>query len=305
MMVWIVQVVAIAAIFVLSPLMWGITQTTKARLQKRRGPAVWQMYWVIRKNWRKETTVPEFSSWVFRLAPSITMAALLTVLINIPAAGRVPPDWPHNLLTVFLLLALERFWTGLAGLDSAGTFGGLGASRVATVGVGIEPALFAALGIIWQVSGHALVAPMASQIPRTPASIVPWALACASFALVLLAEWGRLPVDNPDTHLELTMMHEATLLEYDGRLLALSQWAMTVKVTTLAALGWVVLGPNLPSLWANLGLRMVEIAATAVGLGWVESRFAKLRYFQLPAYLAAAAGIGVLAFYLAAGGTMG
>ncbi len=301
-MVWIVQGLGVAVLVAVAPFMWGIAQLVKARRQGRRGPAPWQLYWVIRKHWHKETTVPERSSWVFRLAPSVSMAALLIVVITIPIAGRVPPDWPHNMLTLFFLLALERFWSGLAGLDTGGTFGGLGASRVTTLGTGIEPALFAALGIVWQVSGNGAMAPLAAHLSTAPANLLPWLMASASVALVLLAEWGRLPVDNPDTHLELTMMHEATLLEYDGRFLALSEWAMALKFTALATFGWVVLGPHLPSLWANLGLRIIEIAATAGVLGWVESGLTKLRYFQLPAYLAVAAGLGMLGFYLAAGG---
>ncbi len=303
-MIWVVQFVGIGTVFALSPLMWGIAQTVKARLQGRQGPSISQMYWVIFKNWHKETTVPEWSSWAFRLAPSVAMGALFTMLVTIPLGGRVPANWPHNVLTVFFLLALERFWSGLAGLDTAGTFGGLGASRITTLGTGIEPALFAALGIVWRVSGHGMIAPLAIRLTRTPGSLFPWALASLSLLLVLLAEWGRLPVDNPDTHLELTMMHEATLLEYDGRLLALSQWAMTLKFTVLAAFGWVILGPALSSMWANLGLRIGEIAVTAVGVGWLESRFTKLRYFQLPRYLAVAAGIGVLAWYLVVGGLL-
>lgn len=301
-MLWFAQASGVLLLVVLAPLLGGITQTIKARLQGRHGPAIWQMYWIIAKNWRKETTVPQWSSMIFRLTPSITMAALVVTVICIPIAGRVPLGWPHNMLTIFFLLALERFWTGLSGLDTAGTFGGLGASRVTTLGTGIEPALLAALGIVWEVSRNAAIRPLAPSLHANPASLLPWVLASVSFALVLLAEWGRLPVDNPDTHLELTMIHEATLLEYDGRFLAVSQWAMTLKVTALAALGWVILGPNFPSLWINLAMRLVEVTVTAIALGFVESRFTKLRFFQIPAYLAAAAGIGVLAFYLLAGG---
>lgn len=301
-MVWFIQGVGVAVLVGLAPLLWGIAQTVKARCQGRRGPAPWQLYWVIQKHWHKETTVPDRSSWVFRLAPSVTMAVLLLIVITIPIAGRVPPHWPHNMLTLFFLLALERFWTALAALDTAGTFGGMGASRITTLGTGIEPALFAALGIVWQVSGNGAIVPLAIHLSNNPARLLPWVLASGSVALVLLAEWGRLPVDNPDTHLELTMMHEATLLEYNGRFLALSEWAAALKFTALAAFAWVVLGPRLPSLWANLGLRVIEIVATAGALGWAESRLTKLRYFQLPAYLAVAAGMGMLGFYLATGG---
>jgi formate hydrogenlyase subunit 4 len=301
-MMWIQQVVGIAVLVAGSPLLWGIAQSVKARLQGRRGPSAWQMYRVIAKNWRKETTAPEFSSWIFLLAPSVSTTALLMILSMIPLAGSVPGGWPHNLLVIFFLLALERFWVGLAGLDTAGTFGGLGASRITTLGAGIEPALLAAFGVLWQITGHTAIEPLAVGWRPHLAGTLPWLLAAASFGFIWLAELGRLPVDNPDTHLELTMMHEAAILEYNGRLLAMSQWAMTLKFTAVTALGWVILGPHLRSTPANLGLLLMELLVTAAALGWAESRFTKLRYFQLPTYLAAAAGLGMVAVYLVAGG---
>lgn len=302
MTLWGVQGLSIAALFLAAPLFWELTQASKARMQGRRGPSVWQMYWVIRKNWRKETTRPDYSSWVFLLAPSVVMAALVTVLIMIPWSGRVPARWPHDLLVIFFLLALERFWVGLAGMDTAGTFGGLGASRVTTLGAGIEPALLLTFGVLWQMSGHTAVTPIASTLGHHPYGALAWTLAAVSFSFVLLAELGRLPVDNPDTHLELTMIHEATILEQNGRLLALSQWGMALKLTVVVGLGWVVFGPQWANVWVTAMLRLIEVGATSIVLGVVESRFAKLRYFQLPGYLAAAAGIGLLAFYLTAGG---
>lgn len=301
-MLWFTQIVGILILFVSSPLLWGITQTVKARIQGRHGPPVWQMYWVIAKNWRKETTAPEFSSWIFRIAPSVSMAALLAVLIMIPSSGQVPIGWPHDLLTVFFLLALERFWIGLGGLDSAGTFGGLGSSRTSTIGTGIEPALLAAFGVLWRVGGGSAIEPITPLLKASPGGTIAWSLAAVSFALLLLAELGRMPVDNPDTHLELTMIHEATILESNGRLLALSQLAMTLKLTVVMALGWVIMGPHFGSSWPNLTLLLIELAFTSVALGWIESRLTKLRYFQLPAYLSIAAGIGLLGFLLASGG---
>ncbi len=301
-MLWFVQFVGIIILFAVSPFLWGTTQTVKARLQGRHGPPVWQMYRVIAKNWRKETTVPEFSSWIFRLAPSVSMAALLAVLIIIPSSGQAPKGLPHDLLTVLFLLALERFWIGLSGLDSAGTFGGLGASRTSTVGTGIEPALLAAFGVLWRLSGGSAIEPMTPLLKASPGGTISWSLAVVSFAFLFLAELGRMPVDNPDTHLELTMIHEATILESNGRLLALSQMAMTLKLTVIMTLGWVILGPHLGSPWSNLALLLVELACTSMALGWIESRLTKLRYFQLPAYLSIAAGIGLLGFFLASGG---
>ena len=296
--VWIVQIIGIVLALMLSPLYMGIAQTVKARMQGRHGPTIWQGYFVLQKLWNKETTVPEYSSWIFRLAPSISVSALMVILLFIPWGGRVPTGWPHDLMTIFFILALERFWVGLAGLDAAGTFGGLGASRITTLGSGIEPAMFAVFGVLWVLTGRTDIVPMAPQLLQRPLSTLPWMLMVLGYAFVLLAELGRLPVDNPDTHLELTMMHEATVLEYNGRLLGLAQVAMAMKFTIMIALGWVLLGPTFSSLWVNLGSRILEIAFSGVLLGWMESRFVKLRYFHLPGYFGLAIGTGMLAVYL-------
>lgn len=302
---WSVQIIGVVFALALAPLYVGIAQTVKARLQGRRGPSIWQGYTVLYKTWYKQTTVPEYSSVIFRIAPSVSLSALIVIAVVIPWGGQVPGGWPHDLVTVFFLLALERFWVGLAGLDSAGTFGGLGASRISTLGSGIEPALFAVFGILWLLTGGTSIQPIAPQLLQHPLSALPWLLAALGYALVLLAELGRLPVDNPDTHLELTMMHEATLLEYNGRLLAQSQLAIAVKFTAVIALGWVWLGPVLSSPWANLVLHLIEVAVTSALLGWAESHLVKLRYFRLPAYLGLAMGTGMLAVYVAvAGGWM-
>lgn len=293
-----VQIVGIVLALVLAPLHVGIAQTTKARMQGRRGPSIWQGYWVLRKTWMKETTVPEHSSWIFKLSPIVSLSAIITVIILIPWGGQVIEGWPHDLLTIFFLLALERFWIGLAGLDSAGTFGGLGASRITTLGSGIEPAMFGVFGLLWLLSGGTAIVPIAPQLLKHPLGALPWLLAALGYCFVLMAEMGRLPVDNVDTHLELTMMHEATVLEYNGRLLAQSQLATDVKFTSLVALGWLWLGPSVRSPWAVLCLLQLELAFTSFILGVVESRFVKLRYFRLPGYLGATIGMGILAVFL-------
>ncbi len=303
-MLMLIQFAGILAVLITSPLIWGLTQTVKARLQGRHGPSVWQMYRVIAKNWRKDTTAPEFSSWIFRLAPSVSLAALLAVLTSIPLSGKSPAGWPHDILTVFFLLALERFWMSLAGLDSSGTFGGLGASRTSTIGTGIEPAMLAAFGVMWRLHGNSSIIPLAPILIRAPNGAVAWGFAACSFVMIMLAELGRLPVDNPDTHLELTMVHEATILEANGRLLALSQAAMTLKFSIIMALGWTILGPHTASPWLNLAFLVVELPATSVILGWIESRFTKLRYFQLPTYLSIAAGVGMLGFIFLGGSNL-
>lgn len=299
---WGAQIVGILVNLLLAPLYAGIAQTVKARLQGRRGPSVWQGYYVLRKTWSKETTVPEYSSWVFRLAPAVSFTALLLMVFFIPWSGSLPTAWPHDLLLILFLLALERFWVALAGLDSAGTFGGLGSSRLTTLGSGIEPALFAVFGLLWFLSGSTEIVPIAHSMFQHPLGILPWGFAVLAYGMVTLAELGRLPVDNPDTHLELTMMHEATILEYNGRFLALSQFAIALKFTAIIALGWIWLGPQVSSPWMNLVLRPAELVTSAVFLGWIESQFVKLRFFRLPAYLGIVMGTGVLVVYIVSSG---
>ncbi len=300
MELWGVQIIGVLLAILLSPFYVGIAQTVKARMQGRRGPSLWLGYHVLKKLWGKETTVPEYSSWIFQVAPTISFSALLVIALFIPWGGRVPTSWPHDALTVFFLLALERFWVGLAGLDAAGTFGGLGASRIATLGSGIEPAMFAVFGLLWYLTGGSAITPIMPQWWAHPLHMLPWGLAVLGYALVAIAELGRLPADNPDTHLELTMMHEATILEYNGRLLAQSQAAVAIKFTCIIALGWVWLGPTLASPWLNLVLRLIELALSSMLLGVIESLVVKLRYFRLPSYLGIAMGMGLLAVYLVA-----
>ncbi|WP_053958842.1 respiratory chain complex I subunit 1 family protein [Sulfobacillus thermosulfidooxidans] len=302
-MLWIIQIVSVMAIIGLAPLIWGIAQKTKAHFQGRQGPSLLQPYQIFAKTWNKETVVPEGSSWVFRLSPSVNVATLIVIAASIPWAGQVPTNWPHNVLSVFFLLGLERFSVALAGLDSATTFGGLGASRIATIGSGVEPAMLAAFGVLWVVSRHTQIETVAPFFANaSPSGFLPWGLAVLSYLFIVIAETGRLPVDNPDTHLELTMMHEATLLEYSGRLLAQEQLAMAMKFTIIIGLGWVWLGPVGPSPWVNVLLHVAEIGSSAMVLAWMESRFVKLRYFHLPRYFTLGAGIGLLGFYLAMSG---
>ncbi len=300
MELWGVQIIGVLLAILLSPFYVGIAQTVKARMQGRRGPSLWLGYYVLKKLWGKETTAPEYSSWIFQVAPTVSLSALTVIALFIPWGGRVPASWPHDALTVFFLLALERFWVGLAGLDAAGTFGGLGASRIATLGSGIEPAMFAVFGLLWYLTGGTVITPIMPQWWAHPLHMLPWGLAVLGYALVAIAELGRLPADNPDTHLELTMMHEATILEYNGRLLAQSQAAVAIKFTSIIALGWVWLGPNLASPWLNLLLRLIELTLSSMFLGVIESLVVKLRYFRLSTYLGIAMGMGMLAVYLVA-----
>ncbi|AEJ38791.1 NADH dehydrogenase [Sulfobacillus acidophilus TPY] len=286
-----------------APFWYGVSQMVKARMQGRRGPGPGFYYHVLANSWRQETLVPEPASFVFHWAPSVALAVGVLAMGLVPWAGEpLFGTDTDNLLLLGFLLALERFWTGLAGIDTAGSFGGLGASRILTVGSGIEPAWLAVVAFVASVSHKTSIVRLMPHLQTLPLGWIMGAFSLAGYGLVLLAEAGRLPVDNPDTHLELTMMHEAVTLEYSGRPLAEWQLAQMVKWTLLVGLIGVIWGPfsSTPG-WAVLEQGAEWLVGSAV-IGWLESHWIKWRYFQLPGYLLLAAGLGAVAVFLAQGG---
>ena len=284
----------------LSPFFVGLIQMTKARIQGRHGPSVWQGYYVLLKYWKKETTLPENSSLIFVIAPIVSISVMLLIMLFIPWGKPLPGVLAGDFIMVFFLLALERFWTALAGLDTSGTFGGLGASRILTIGVGLEPMLFAVFGLCFFLTGNTHFAQISPLWLRQAPHLLAWFLAAGGFALTILLEIGRLPIDNPDTHLELTMMHEATQLEYNGRLFAFSHFASMCKVTAMLAIGWVWFGPTLSSQWWTLLLHLFELGVSSILVGVVESFTIKMRFFRIPYYVSAVIGMGLLAVVITA-----
>ena len=284
----------------LSPFFVGLIQTTKARLQGRHGPSVWQGYYVLFKYWKKETTMPANSSFVFVMAPIVSISVIVVIMLFIPWGKPLPGVLAGDFIMVFFLLALERFWTALAGLDTSGTFGGLGASRILTIGIGLEPMLFAVFGLCFFLTGNTHFAQISPRWLRQAPHVLAWLLAAGGLVLTILLEVGRLPIDNPDTHLELTMMHEATQLEYNGRLFAFSQFSAMSKVTAMFGIGWVWFGPTLSSPWWTLLLHLFELGVSSILVGVVESFTIKMRFFRIPYYVSAVIGMGLLAVVITA-----
>ena len=298
MAVWGAAVAQALAVLLVAPLIHGLIQRVKAVLQGRHGPGVLQPYFTLAKLWRRQDIRPQAASWVFvavpRLAVGIVVAACLCVpLLWSPA----PLGWGGDFLVVVGLLALERYVVSLAGLDTGTPFGGLGSSRASTVGALVEPALFA-LALPWMVLARSTAWPalVAASASSAPASVVRF-FGLGAGLIVSLAETGRLPVDNPDTHLELTMIHEALVLEYSGPQLALISLAQMTKQLLVLALVADLLLP-----WRAGGLQplaaLAEWVALAAGLGIAESLSAKLRFFRLPGYLGAAAALSSAAAVL-------
>jgi len=273
---------------VLAPLLPGTIQALKARLQGRRGPSPLQPYRELRRLWAKTLADPQPTTLVYRLAPCVVAAATILALFLVPIAG-LSPDWPlgNDAIVLLGLLALARFALAAASWDTGSGFALMGSSRDLTLSVFAEALLVLALILAALPAGSTDLVAMSgggggSAIWSEPAH---WCAAVA-FALVVLVETGRQPIDNPDTHLELTMIHEGPLLEYAGRDLALLEWSA-------AARHWIFLvvaaGLYLPH-WGGFGLQLAclvtAVAALCAALAFTETAQAKMRILRAPALLA-------------------
>jgi formate hydrogenlyase subunit 4 len=294
----------------LAPLVTGVIKNWKARLQNRRGPPVWQLYLDLRKFFGKDMVISEHASWVFSFAPYVVfVSALLAGLLVPMLTVQAPLSLFGGVLALVGLLALGRFFLALGGLDPASTFGGMGSSREMTIAAIAEPALMLAVFTIAIAAGSTdLSRIVAATLGPDWNLLSPMhVLAFAALFIVLLAETGRIPVDNPATHLELTMIHEAMLLEYSGRYLALMEWGASIKQLVLMTLlvnvffpfGLAVAAP------AGLGLSLLAYGAKLLVVAGfvviVETTNAKLRLFRVPDLLSAAfvlAGLALLSTFL-------
>lgn len=294
-----------ALLLLLSPLLSGVIKNWKAKLQNRRGARVWQPYFDLAKFLRKDMVISEHTSWVFRLAPHVMfLTALLAGLMVPMVMARAPLGLFGGALALVGLLALGRFFLALGGLDPASAFGGMGSSREMTLSAIAEPAMMLAIFTVaitarsTNLSEIVLASQGAGWEFLDPAH----ALAFAAMFIVLLAETGRVPVDNPATHLELTMIHEAMLLEYSGRYLALMEWGAAIKqlvLMTLLANIFFPAGLAAEATPAGLALGLVWLVAKLLVLAGVvvlvEFTNAKLRLFRVPDLLSTAFILATLA----------
>jgi formate hydrogenlyase subunit 4 len=293
-------------LLLLAPLLSGCIRTGKARLQNRRGPPPWQAYFDLVKFLRKDMVISEHASWVFAFAPYVVFltalaAGLMVPMLHTPAPLRLF----GGVLAVVGLLALGRFFLALGGLDPASAFGGMGSSREMTIAAIAEPALMLAIFTVAITAGSTDLSQIAQSTQSATGKLLNPAhvLAFAALFIVLLAETGRIPVDNPATHLELTMVHEAMLLEYSGRYLALLEWGAAIKQLVLMTLLLNVFfpvglaGPGAGA--ATLGLSLLaylsKLAALSVAVVVVETTNAKLRLFRVPDLLSTAFVLATLA----------
>jgi formate hydrogenlyase subunit 4 len=292
-------------VLALAPLVSGCIKNWKAKLQNRRGPRIWQPYFDIIKFLRKDMVISEHASWVFSVAPYVVFVTSLLVGLMVPIVTvQAPLGLFGGALAVIGLLALGRFFLALGGLDPASAFGGMGSSREMTLSAIAEPALVLAIFTVAITAGSTDLSRIVAAAHGSSLSLLNPAhlMAFAALFIVLLAETGRVPVDNPATHLELTMIHEAMLLEYSGRYLAFMEWGASMKQLVLMALLVNIFLPaglatdgSAASLALAVGVFLLKIFVLSGAVVLVETVNAKLRLFRVPDLLSAAFVLATLA----------
>ncbi len=285
----------------LAPLLQGLIKSCKARLQGRAGPPVLQPYRDLLKMFERESVLSDQSSWVFRYAPFAYMGGLLAAAMLVPTVAQRSPLAGFTDVIVFAgLLALARFALAIAALDTGSNFGGMGTSRELTFAALTEPALILVLFAAALPAGSTSFSMISGDGHMTVAKL----LALAALAIVIIAETGRVPIDNPDTHLELTMAHEGMILEYSGRPLGLLTWATQVRQIAFIALAialflpWGIAPLHDPSA-REVAIGLLSFAGKAaligIALAVIESSVAKLRIFRAPDLIGLASVLGILA----------
>jgi formate hydrogenlyase subunit 4 len=300
-----IDLIQVLLLIAIAPLVRGVIARLKARIQNRRGASVWRPYVDLLKLFRKEDMVADTASPLFRLAPVILFAATVTAAALVPVlhASALFGVGGDFILFVYLL-AIGKFFLMLGAMDGGSSFGGLGASREALVSALAEAPLLLALTAVAiltrTISLSGIVFATVSQSPFHLSAV--YVFAFGALALVAIAETGRIPVDNPSTHLELTMIHEAMVLEYSGPSLALIEWASAIKLTLIMALlvgvfgpwGMAVSGSIFAVVLAPIAF-VLKVAVLTVAIAVIESSIAKLRMYLVPDFLGMASALAVLA----------
>lgn len=291
MKLWLFGLLQAALFVVFAPLLAGLIKWIKCQLQNRQGPSLLQPYRNLNKLFRKEVIVPETASKVFFSAPYIIFAATAVCCFAVPLmVTNLPTNLIADIIVLVGLLALARFFLALAGMDIGTAFGGMGASREMMISGIAEPALLMTLFNLAMIAASTNVSSIINFGIANPPLLHPsLVFAAVSFALVAIAETGRIPVDNPATHLELTMVHEAMILEYSGRHLALIEWAAQIKFMLYCVLLLNLFFPwgiasvfALPNILFGFFVLLIKLMALGVILGMAEINLAKLRLFRVP-----------------------
>jgi len=304
----IVQLGQMLVVLALAPLLAGYVRTLKARLLGRRGPPLVQPYRDLLRLLRKEVVLAHGASWVFRVAPYLVFATTWVAAALVPTfATGLLFNYAADMIAIVALLGSARFMLALAGLDVGTSFGGIGSSREMMIASLAEPAMLMVVFTLSLLAGSTQLSSIAAFMQGPDVGLrVSLALALVALVMVAIAENARIPVDNPATHLELTMVHEAMILEYSGRHLALIEAASYVKLLlyvsviacAFAPWGIAVSGQGFAAYLLGLAAYVAKLAAGGFLLAVFETSIAKMRVFRVPDFLGAALMLGLLATLL-------
>ncbi len=297
------QLFAILLALVLAPLLTGWVNQCRAWLQSRTAPPLFQPYYTLHKLFQKDVVLAHGASALFRTAPFVIFGCMVLACAIIPSLSTNLPFAPAaDMLALVGVFGLARIFISLAGMDVGTSFGSLGGRREMLVGFLAEPALLMVIFTTAMISQSTSVATIVETIAHRDLVIYPsLAFAGIAFTMVSLAENARVPVDNPATHLELTMIHEAMILEYSGRHLALIEWASSLKLYAYSCLGLALFFPwgiaerdNFLGLVGAIPLLVVKLAIGGFLLALIETVNAKMRIFRAPEFLGTAFLLAVL-----------
>ena len=299
-----VQGVQMALVLLLAPLLTGLVRKVKARLLLRRGPSVLQPYYDLLRLLRKEVTLARNASWLFRTAPYLIFAATWVAAALVPTfALSLQFSWSVDLIAIAALLGSVRFFLALAGLDVGTSFGGIGSSREVTIASLAEPAMIMIVFTLALVAGSTNLSTVAEFMLSQDVGLrVSLGLVLIALVIVAITENARIPVDNPATHLELTMVHEAMLLEYSGRHLAVIELAAQLKLLLYISLisclfvpwGLAAPGAGLDAYAIGMAAYALKLVIAGALLALFETTIAKMRVFRLPGFIGAALMLGLL-----------
>jgi len=302
------QGVQMLVVLLLSPLLTGFVRKVKARLLRRQGPPLLQPYLDLIRLLRKDVVLAESASWLFRVIPYIVVAGTWVAASLVPTfASGLLFSWSADLIAIIALLGSARFFLALAGLDVGTSFGGIGSSREVMIASLAEPAILMIVFTLALIASSTQLSTMAAFMLSPEVGLrVSLGLALIALIIVAIAENARVPVDNPATHLELTMVHEAMVLEYSGRHLALIELSAALKLLLYISLvgclfaPWGIAGPDssLQALAVGVVIYIAKLALGGLLLAVFETAIAKMRVFRVPAFLGAALMLGLLATLL-------
>jgi formate hydrogenlyase subunit 4 len=303
-----IQGLQMMLVLLLAPLLTGFVRKAKARLLRRQGPPLFQPYRDLIRLMRKDVVLAEHASWLFRAAPYIIFSATWVAAALVPTFRTgLLFSWSADLIAIIALLGSARFFLALAGLDVGTSFGGIGSSREVMIASLAEPAMLMIVFTLALVAGSTQLSTMAGYLISSEVGLrVSLGMALIALFMVSIAENARIPVDNPATHLELTMVHEAMVLEYSGRHLALIELSAALKLLLYISLiacifvPWGLASRDATATALAIGL-FAYLAKLAIGgflLAFFETSIAKMRVFRVPEFLGAALMLGLLATLL-------